>query len=153
MARFSCGLLRLAAERRVEGAGALVVVEADVGGVGQAGIDQRPVEPAAGVVADDHGQRVGGVAQRRIGRRAGRDQEDVLLGHLVLGHDLRSCPSRGGSRTPSRPTGPVLQSPQLLLDQLDQLRASRIAGRGDGDVRRHVAALEVGVHLVARQGA
>ncbi len=70
IARLSCGLVRLAAERRVERAGPFVFVEAGVGGVGQAGIDQGPVEPAAGVVADDHGQqcrRRGAAASRPAG--------------------------------------------------------------------------------------
>ena len=132
-------LLRLAAERRVKRTRPLVFVEAAIGRVGQAGIDQRPVEPAAGVVADDHAQQVGGVAQRRIGRRPAGHQDDVLLRHLFLGHDLEAA---GAGRlahavAADRPRLPVAA---VLLDQLHQLRPVEMAGRGDGDVRGDVAA-------------
>src|SRR5262249_22580783 len=48
---------------------------------------------------------------------------------------------------------PGLPAAAVFLDQLDQLGPLEGAGNRHGDVRRHIAAAKVGVHLIARQGA
>ena len=128
-------------------------MEADVGGVGQAGIDQGPVEPAAGIVADGHRQRVGGVTQRRTGGRTGGDQEDVLLRHLRPSHHFKGAGTgrrRGCSAADAAPDG---QPPQCFSISATRFVPVEIAGRPRRDVRGDVTAIEIGLHLVARQSA
>ena len=60
---------RFATEGRVKRSGPLIIMEARIRGVGQAGIDKRPVQPAARVVTESQGQRVRWVAQRRFDGR------------------------------------------------------------------------------------
>ena len=87
------GRLGLAAQEGEEGAGLVVVLVGDLGAVGKAGIDQRPVEPRAGVVAEDGGQQVGGVTVRALERRPVADADDGLL--LVVGPE--DGPERAGA--------------------------------------------------------
>src|SRR5205823_3433849 len=84
-------LLGLAAERRVEGARSLVAIQAAAGRLGQAGVDQRPVEPAARVVADRHGEHRRRMTQRRVGGGTGSDQDEVFLRRAVARLDLEAA--------------------------------------------------------------
>ena len=56
------GLAWLAAQEREERAGLVVILVGQLGAVGEAGIDQGPVEPRAGMVAQDRRQKMGRVA-------------------------------------------------------------------------------------------
>ena len=47
------GLLGLAAHEGEDHPGPVVILVADLRAVGEAGVDQAPVEPAAGVIAED----------------------------------------------------------------------------------------------------
>ena len=145
------GQLRLAAERDVERPGVVVLVEAAIGRLGQARIEQGPVQPAARVVAQHRRQDVGGVALERLHRRPRRHQDDVLLRDLLPGHDLETA---GAVRRPplEMAVGALVPVAAVLLAQPHQLAPLELAGGHHGDVAGDVAALEVGVHLVALEG-
>ena len=108
------GLVRLAAHVGHEQAGALVVVVAQAGVLGQAGVDQLPIQPAAGIVAEDRGQDLRGVAVGVGGRGPVGQLQHVLQRGGFLVHALESrcaarpAASRGRLRT--APTGRKLRS-------------------------------------------
>src|SRR5262245_32067059 len=80
-----------------------------------------------------------------------RDQDDVFLSNRVLGHDFERAGAIGGPDALAA-YGPAIPFAAAFFDQRSQFLPGEIAGGGDGDVWRDIPALEIGVHLVARQG-
>ena len=95
-ARFSSTDVRLARQPGVKHADALVLVVAEARRLGQAGIGQLPVHPAARVVADDRGQQLGGVAVGIFRRRRVGKLQHILLRRRRPMHDFEL-------RVPMRP--------------------------------------------------